>query len=181
MTDKNNFCVEKYQGIFEKKLFHGTNKSFDSFELKFCGKATGAPLGFLGVYLTPSPQVASWFCRGKWDNHKSRYRKGANIVPVYVEAKSIVVINAHEWVFLSGAKKGDVIDKRLALIEAGVDAVVIRENDFLDELIVPQVAVLKPELIHFDLAGKKRPSGKPEIAYGVSFTEPRQSGNRIHP
>lgn len=144
--------------IFNSVLFHGTSSEINTFNFEQLGskKGTGFPLGHLGIYLTPCPSLASMFCKYKWTSPHSKYKSGSNVIPVTVTPKKTKYMSAFEWIATSASTR-ETINLRNTLISHGYDTVVVESSDFVccNELYVPQVIVLNPDIIQFKLSDNK--------------------------
>ena len=137
-------------------LYHGTSTSFSEFSISECGSknGTGYPLGFLGIYFTECPVLASKFCKNKWSSSRSKYKKGSHVIPVNLVADSIKVMNPIEWIRYSGSPKEELISLRKDLISQGYDCIRVESSAVhcVDELYVAQYIALKPEIIKYKIA-----------------------------
>ncbi len=140
--------------LLERTMFHGTSHDFEVFSLDQCGTGTKMPLGYLGIYFTPCPLLASKFCKNKWNSKRSKYRKGSRVIPVSLAASKIKYWNAIQFIQHSGSSPESLIRVREELTEQGFDCIVVKASEkyCLDELYEPQVIVLNPNIINFKLA-----------------------------
>jgi len=136
-------------------LYHGTKTSFDRFSMSDCGsrKGTGYPLGFLGLYFTECPLLASKFCKNKWSSSRSKYKIGSYVIPVKLSAKNVKVMSPIQWIRYSGSPRHELVELRKNLIDEDYDCIKVEASDVHcpDELYVPQYIALKSEIIEFKL------------------------------
>jgi hypothetical protein len=139
--------------VLQNVLYHGTTKSFNKFDLKYCGKGTKMPLGFLGVYFTPCAELASKFCKNKWSSNRSKYRAGSNVIPVKLRDAKPFTMTALEWIGKSGNSADTLSKLRESYINNGFNCLVIKSSDIhcRNELYEPQVIVLDPSIIEFNI------------------------------
>lgn len=137
--------------VLTSTLYHGTSSDFLEFSIEHCGskKGVGFPLGYLGIYFTPCPKLASMFCKNKWNSPRSTFKKGARVIPVVVASSKVKVIHPMEWLPYSGSTPEEIISMRNKLLSEGYDCIIIESSEkyCADELYEPQVVVLKPEII----------------------------------
>ena len=140
--------------LFDKTMYHGTTKYIERFDLSFCGTGTKMPLGHLGLYFTECPELASKFCKNKWNSNRSKYRKNSVVYPVKIMPRKPVYWSALQFIQYSGHQPEALKSIREQLLLEGHDCIVVKaSNDHCqDELYVPQIIVLDDSIINFSLA-----------------------------
>ena len=122
----------------KKVFYHGTNKDFLDFDMRYATRGTKASLGLLGFFFTPNAELASDFCRNDWTSKRSRYKKGANIKPVHLNITNPYIIEPLEIIQISNGLYGGIEIFKEGLIRDGYDGVIINDDknskDFIKKL-----------------------------------------------
>jgi hypothetical protein len=109
------------------RLFHGTDKTFDKFDLKKFGQKDSGWYG-KGIYLTADTHAASGYATYESKKDKFAESGGANVMPVYVSLK-----NPYYWpkgrVAATNAEETKAITEEL--LAAGHDGVIV-PNEYAD-------------------------------------------------
>lgn len=141
----------------QKIYYHGTNKDFKQFSIPNNSRNIKSPLGLLGIYFTSDPQLASNFTKVCWNNPVSKYKKGANVIPVKLKLTNPIELPAKKFIQLGGLSDSFLINFRKNLIEKGYDSIVFKkplESDFyydvlIDEFSTDQIVVFDNKNIQF--------------------------------
>jgi GNAT superfamily N-acetyltransferase len=108
-------------------VYHGTNKTFDKFDLKKFGQKDSGWYG-KGIYLTADKHAAAGYATFETMRDKFAESTGANIMPVYVSLK-----NPYYWpkgrVAATNAEETKAITEEL--MAAGYDGVIV-PNEYAD-------------------------------------------------
>lgn len=110
-------------------VYHGTEDNFDAFDAKLLGMNTEHRTADAGFFSSADPEIAQSFAGETWDlttwPRKIAYKKGANVMPLYLSIKNPVEISAEEFVnrFVRGGE-----DFRKFVRRKGRDGAVIRGN-----------------------------------------------------
>lgn len=107
--------------------YHGTNKEISEFIIPENSKNIKSPLGVLGIYFTKCPKLASNFSKVCWHNEKSKYKKGANVIPVYLEINNPLELSAQEFLKLGGLSDKYLKEYRDNCIKEGYDAIIFKK------------------------------------------------------
>ncbi|MDQ1341016.1 MAG: hypothetical protein QG567_2174, partial [Campylobacterota bacterium] len=109
-------------------VYHGTSADFSEFQLKFQTKGTKSALGKLGFFFSSDADLASDFSKNKWDSAKSKYKKNANVLPVYLSLKNPHYMSVTEFV-QSGNIRNAEDNMSNYLKELGHDGIIINYAD----------------------------------------------------
>lgn len=119
--------------------YHGTNKIFDEFKIPLVSENIKSPLGLLGIYFTRCPKLASDFTKVSWTNENSKYKKGAQVIPVYLNFKNPLILSAETFLMLSGRGDKYLNGYREKCIQEGYDSIIFEkpkiEDPFYNEII----------------------------------------------
>lgn len=125
----------------KKRYYHGTNRSFSHFIVPTESKNIKSPLGLLGVFFTEDPNLASDFTRVCWHNPSSKYKKGANVIPVTLNLNKTIEISAIKFLELSGRSDTYLLKFKNDLIEKGFDSILFKKpnkEDFCYETLISE-------------------------------------------
>lgn len=114
-------------------FYHGTSVAISEFIIPENSKNIKSPLGVLGIYFTKCPKLASNFSKVCWHNKNSKYKKGANIIPVYLEINNPLELSANEFLKLGGLSDNYLKEYRNDCIKNGYDSIIFKKpnkNDF---------------------------------------------------
>lgn len=110
-------------------MYHGTNKSFDSFIMKHAdSKKLKSPLGLLGFFFTGSSDLASAFSKVRWSKESSKYKRNANVLPCYLSIDSPYMMSTYEFVQLSNRSDDKVRQTRDSLM-SNYDGIIVQKPE----------------------------------------------------
>lgn len=107
--------------------YHGTNKNFSEFLIPQNSCKIKSPLGLLGIYFTKCPKLASDFSRVSWSNPNSKYKKGANVLPCYLDLKNPKVLSTDVFCMLAGRGDKYLIEFKQECINDGYDGIIFEK------------------------------------------------------
>lgn len=136
-------------------FYHGTNRTFNDFEIPKTSQNLKCQLGLLGIFFTKCPKLASDFTKVWWTNEKSKYKKGANVRPVKLNIKNPLKLNNTQFLLFSGKSDKDIINFREQIISEGYDSIIflkpnLKEKNcptILKEFITEQYVVFSNDNI----------------------------------